>query len=107
MRFRRNIAAVERHQVRTGRDLICGYQVSHSREVRAMSNPDLEGRVERLERELTRLQTHIGDKPAEPWWERIAGSFSNDSAYAEARRLAIEYRASQTADQEASQNAGS
>ena len=34
------------------------------------------------------------DLPSRPWWEKIAGTFANQSAYDEAMKLGQEYRAS-------------
>ena len=56
----------------------------------------LEERVAFLEAEVERLKVKI-DSPlsSQPWWEKIAGTFSEDSAYDEAMKLGREYRESQ------------
>jgi hypothetical protein len=56
----------------------------------------LEARVAILEAEVERLKHKIEPQPpSEPWWEKIAGTFSDNSAYDEAMQLGREYRESQ------------
>lgn len=53
----------------------------------------LEERVAHLEAEVARLKNKIeNDSSSRPWWEQIAGTFFNNSAYDEAMRLGREYR---------------
>jgi hypothetical protein len=56
----------------------------------------LEERVALLEAEVERLKHQIHKEPASlPWWEKIAGTFSENAAYDEAMKLGREYRESQ------------
>jgi hypothetical protein len=56
----------------------------------------LEERVALLEAEVERLKHQIQKDPASlPWWEKIAGTFSENAAYDEAMKLGREYRESQ------------
>ena len=59
----------------------------------------LEQRVAFLEAEVERLKVKI-DSPlsSQPWWEKIAGTFSENPAYDEAMQLGREYRESQHPD---------
>ncbi len=57
----------------------------------------LEERVAHLEAEVARLKNKVeNDSPSkpssQPWWEKIAGTFSDNPAYDEAMRLGREYR---------------
>lgn len=53
----------------------------------------LEERVAYLEAEVARLKNKIeNDLSFRPWWEQIAGTFADNSAYDEAMRLGREYR---------------
>jgi hypothetical protein len=53
----------------------------------------LEERVAHLEAEVARLKNKIENNLfSKPWWERIAGTFADNSAYDEAMRLGREYR---------------
>jgi hypothetical protein len=53
----------------------------------------LEERLTLLEAEVDRLKRKIDLNPAVlPWWEKIAGTFSENSAYDEAMKLGREYR---------------
>lgn len=56
----------------------------------------LEGRVAALEAEVTRLRAKVeGETNSKiPWWEKIAGAFAGDPAFAEAMRLGREWRES-------------
>jgi hypothetical protein len=53
----------------------------------------LENRVALLETEVARLKNKI-ETDAQPWWEKIAGTFAENPAYDEAMRLGREYRES-------------
>jgi hypothetical protein len=53
----------------------------------------LEERVAHLENEVARLKNKVeNDLSSRPWWEKIAGTFADNSAYDEAMRLGCEYR---------------
>jgi outer membrane protein assembly factor BamD (BamD/ComL family) len=53
----------------------------------------LEERVAHLEAEVAMLKNKVeNDLAAKPWWEEIAGTFSDNSAYDEAMQLGREYR---------------
>jgi hypothetical protein len=53
----------------------------------------LEERVAHLETEVARLKNKVEkDLSSKPWWEQIAGTFADNSAYDEAMRLGREYR---------------
>lgn len=53
----------------------------------------LEERLTLLEAEVDRLKRKIDSNPAAlPWWEKIAGTFAENSAYDEAMKLGREYR---------------
>jgi hypothetical protein len=55
----------------------------------------LEERLTLLEAEVARLRRKVesGSSPT-PWWEKIAGTFADDSSYDEAMQLGREYRES-------------
>jgi hypothetical protein len=55
----------------------------------------LEERLALLENELARLKSKVesNSSPA-PWWEKITGTFADNSAYDEAMQLGREYRKS-------------
>ena len=56
----------------------------------------LETRVALLEDEVARLKHKLEpDSAPTPWWEKIAGTFADNSAYDEAMQLGQEYRESQ------------
>jgi len=60
-----------------------------------MGPAQLEKRVEALEEELARLRSKVeGMDALKPWWERIAGTFADDSAYEKAMKLGRQYRRS-------------
>ena len=65
-----------------------------------MSNTELENRISVLEKEVAFLKQKIekDEKPKEPWWKQIAGTFADDPIYDEAMRLGREYRLSQRED---------
>lgn len=53
----------------------------------------LEERVAHLETEVARLKNNIElHLSSKPWWEVVAGKFSDNAAYDEAMRLGREYR---------------
>ncbi|MGL5939400.1 MAG: hypothetical protein ACRC2S_03280 [Waterburya sp.] len=55
----------------------------------------LEERVAWLEAEVARLKHKVeSDTSSTPWWEKIAGTFADNSAYDEAMQLGREYRES-------------
>jgi hypothetical protein len=60
-----------------------------------MSKP-LEERVAILEAEVANLKNKLEVVSASktPWWEKIAGTFAENSAYDEAMQLGREYRES-------------
>ncbi|MHB1423234.1 MAG: hypothetical protein ACYC3I_08580 [Gemmataceae bacterium] len=47
----------------------------------------LESRLARVEKELAELREALAVKPAQPWYEQIAGCFAGDEAFAEIIRL--------------------
>jgi hypothetical protein len=61
-----------------------------------MASVKLEQRVAALEAELARLRQLLEGPPplAQPWWERIAGTFANDPAYDRAMELGLKHRRS-------------
>ena len=53
----------------------------------------LEERVAHLEAEVARLKYKLeSNSSPRPWWEQIAGTFADNSAYDEAMRLGRDYR---------------
>jgi hypothetical protein len=53
----------------------------------------LEERVTHLEAEVARLKNKVEkNSSSSPWWEKIAGTFSDNPAYDEAMQLGREYR---------------
>jgi hypothetical protein len=55
----------------------------------------LEERVTLLEAEVARLKLKVeSDSAPTPWWEKIAGTFADDSSYNKAMQLGYEYRKS-------------
>ncbi|MDZ7963837.1 MAG: hypothetical protein RM368_02510 [Nostoc sp. DedSLP03] len=53
----------------------------------------LEERVANLEAEVALLKNKVESNSSSiPWWEQIAGTFADNSAYDEAMRLGREYR---------------
>jgi len=63
-----------------------------------MTPAQLEKRVAAVEQELARLRSRLDTTAEQPWWQKIAGTFSNDPAHEEARKLGQAYRQSQNAD---------
>ena len=60
-----------------------------------MTASTLEERVSILERELLALKQQLPKPAAEPWWERIYGTFADVPAFPEAVALGRQYRESQ------------
>lgn len=61
------------------------------------STPTLEQRVAQLEKELTQLKRQMQSmSPTSdlPWWEKIAGAFTDDLDFEEAVELGRAYRQS-------------
>jgi hypothetical protein len=58
-----------------------------------MRGESVENRLANLEADVARLKAKV-EGTAEPWWERIWGSFANDPAFLEAMRYGREYRES-------------
>lgn len=56
----------------------------------------LEERVTALEAEILQLRKEVEVRAVStiPWWEKIAGTFAQDSAYNEAMKLGRQYRRS-------------
>lgn len=53
----------------------------------------LEERVAHLEAEVALLKNKVeNDLSSKPWWEKVVGTFSDNSAYDEAMQLGREYR---------------
>jgi hypothetical protein len=53
----------------------------------------LEERVAHLEAEVARLKNKVeNDSSFSPWWEKVAGTFSDNPVYDEAMQLGREYR---------------
>ncbi|MBW4562323.1 MAG: hypothetical protein KME32_14455 [Mojavia pulchra JT2-VF2] len=67
----------------------------------------LEERVAILEAKVARLksQLEVVSLPTKAWWERIAGTFADNSAYDEAMQLGREYRESLRSDSVESRDA--
>lgn len=61
----------------------------------ATARPELEQRLADLEAEMSKLKSKV-DKldSADPWWERITGTFEDDPIYDEAMKRGREYRES-------------
>ncbi len=61
-----------------------------------MATVTVEERLSALEDKVAQLLIEKGAKPNQelPWWERIVGTFKDDSEYDEAMRLGREYRES-------------
>lgn len=57
-------------------------------------NGPLEARVTALEEEVSRLKSAQAGS-TQPWWERIAGTFTHDRLYKEAMLLGKQYRNAQ------------
>jgi hypothetical protein len=60
----------------------------------------LEERVAILEVEVASLKSKLDivSSPKTPWWQKIAGTFADNSAYDEAMQLRQEYRESLRVD---------
>jgi hypothetical protein len=60
-----------------------------------MTPATLEKRIAALEEELAKLKSKVETAtPAQPWWERIVGTFARDPVYEKAMKLGREYRQS-------------
>jgi hypothetical protein len=61
-----------------------------------MSALSIEERVAALEAEVIFLKQKVENPvvPETPWWEKIAGTFAQDSVYKEAMKLGRQYRKS-------------
>jgi hypothetical protein len=61
-----------------------------------MSTLSIEERVAALEAEVVHLRQKVESPavPVTPWWEKIAGTFAQDSVYNEAMKLGHQYRRS-------------
>jgi hypothetical protein len=58
-----------------------------------MDKAKLERRMNDLEKQVATLRKQVEElSGAEPWWERIAGTFHDDPIYEQAMRLGREYR---------------
>ena len=57
----------------------------------------LESRIAALEAEVAQLKMKSTsmEKPALPWWEKIAGTFADNSAHETAMKLGRKYRKAQ------------
>ncbi|MCC6511973.1 MAG: hypothetical protein IT423_22940 [Pirellulaceae bacterium] len=63
-----------------------------------MADRDTEKRLKQLETEVETLRQKVDSLSSDkPWWERIAGTFSESTAYEKAMKLGREYRKSQKA----------
>lgn len=63
-----------------------------------MAAANLEKRIDALEREVRSLKTAIkkSRENHSPWWERLAGTFKDDSLFEEITNAGEEYRKSLT-----------
>lgn len=53
----------------------------------------IEERIAYLEAEVAQLKNKVENNlSSRPWWDKIAGTFTDNSAYDEAMRLGREYR---------------
>jgi hypothetical protein len=61
-----------------------------------MSTLSIEERVAALEAEVVQIRQKVESPavPVTPWWEKIAGTFAQDSVYNEAMKLGHQYRRS-------------
>jgi hypothetical protein len=61
-----------------------------------MSDAKIERRMAELEREVATQRKKVEELAgSKPWWERIAGTFENDSVYERAMKLGRKYRRAQ------------
>ncbi len=61
-----------------------------------MSTGNIEDRIKQLEQKVRQLEGVVRPEArATPWWNRVAGAFSQDPVYAEAMKLAHEEREAQ------------
>jgi hypothetical protein len=61
-----------------------------------MATSRLEERLAALESEVARLREDLEclDRPAQPWWNQIVGTFADDPAFEKASELGRRYRKS-------------
>lgn len=62
-----------------------------------MADISVEERLTAVEKELAQIKEQLANgkqKPALPWWEKIAGTFADSEEYEAAMRLGREYRES-------------
>jgi hypothetical protein len=72
-----------------------GYNGTRARKDESIMPEQLEERLTLLEAEVDRLKRKIEPNSADlSWWEKIAGTFAENSAYDEAMKLGREYRES-------------
>jgi hypothetical protein len=70
-----------------------GYNSTRAKKDKSIMPEQLEERLTLLEAEVDRLKHKIEPNSAAlPWWEKIAGTFAENSAYDEAMKLGREYR---------------
>lgn len=62
-----------------------------------MATTEIEIRVSALENEIATLKEKLAkmEKTSPSWWQKISGTFANDTDYDEAMRLGREYRLAQ------------
>ncbi len=68
-----------------------------------MSTTEMEIKIKALDAEIGLLKTKVNklekkNSADQPWWDQIAGTFTDDKAYDEAMRLGREYRLAENED---------